>query len=60
MAIWTRIRGFWRDERGLSTVEYALLLTLIVMLAIGAWASFSSTVSGMVGNGVGKVQNAGL
>jgi Flp pilus assembly pilin Flp len=31
------IRKLWRDEEGLSTVEYALLVALIVIVGVAAW-----------------------
>jgi len=33
-----------RDDRGLSTVEYAIILVLVAVIAIGAWTRFGSTV----------------
>ncbi|HLV20248.1 MAG TPA: Flp family type IVb pilin [Polyangiaceae bacterium] len=39
------------DERGLSTVEYVIILVLIAVLAIGAWNTFGAEL-------VTKVENA--
>ena len=33
-----------RDTRGLSTVEYVIILVLIAVLAIGTWRQFGSAV----------------
>lgn len=33
-----------RDERGLSTVEYVILLALIAAVAIGTWSDFGGKV----------------
>jgi Flp pilus assembly pilin Flp len=33
-----------RDTRGLSTVEYVIILVLIAALAIGTWRTFGSSV----------------
>jgi len=33
-----------RDTRGLSTVEYVIILVLIAVLAIGTWRTFGSSV----------------
>ncbi len=33
-----------RDERGLSTVEYVILLALIAAVAIGTWSDFGEKV----------------
>jgi len=38
------IKGFLRDEEGLTTVEYALLLALLVVAAIGVWTTFGGKV----------------
>ena len=48
--------GYWQDEEGLSTVEYAILLMMIVLGAIGAWTSLDSSVN----NAVGLVNNDGF
>jgi len=44
------IRAFWKDEDGLSTVEYALLLALLVVAAIGVWTAFGGPVRQSVAN----------
>ena len=33
------LRKLWPDEDGLTTVEYALLLVMIVVIAFTAWRS---------------------
>ena len=38
------IKRLWSDEEGLTTVEYALLLALLVVAAIGVWSAFGSRV----------------
>lgn len=42
------IKGLWKDEEGLTTVEYALLLALLVVAAIGVWTTFGGKVKGSV------------
>lgn len=44
----------WRDEEGLTTVEYALLLALVVVLTIAAW----STYGGIIRNKVAASSNS--
>jgi Flp pilus assembly pilin Flp len=39
------------DERGLSTVEYVIILVLIAVTAIGIWKTFGNTI-------VNKITNA--
>ncbi|HEY3396526.1 MAG TPA: Flp family type IVb pilin [Armatimonadota bacterium] len=38
------IKGIWKDEEGLTTVEYALLLALLVVAAISVWTTFGGKV----------------
>ena len=42
------LRRLWRDEEGLTTVEYALLLVLIVVVAVTAWQTLGTTVKDKV------------
>ncbi len=44
----------WKDEEGLTSVEYALLLVLVVIVAITAWQTLGNRVT----NKVGEVNNA--
>jgi len=37
-----------RDDRGLSTVEYIILLVLIAVLGISAWQEFGASVEGHI------------
>jgi Flp pilus assembly pilin Flp len=36
------IKKLWQDEAGLTTVEYALLLSLVAIAAIGAWSGLGN------------------
>ena len=45
------------DERGLSTVEYIIILTLIAVAAIGAWNKFGDAVIGQVEEKTGQIEN---
>ena len=42
------LMGYWKDEEGLTTVEYALLLALIVVVAITAWTALGTGVNSTV------------
>ena len=42
------VRKLWKDEDGLTTVEYALLLALLVVAAIGVWTAFGARVQSSV------------
>ena len=47
-------KTLWKDEDGLTTVEYALLLALVAIAAIAAWTTLgqrtSTTVSSATNN----------
>jgi Flp pilus assembly pilin Flp len=35
---------FWRDELGTTTVEYALLVVVVVVSSMGAWSALAGRV----------------
>jgi Flp pilus assembly pilin Flp len=37
-----------RNERGLSTVEYIIILALIAIVGISAWSKFGTTVKSKI------------
>lgn len=39
-----------KDERGLSTVEYVILLVLIAVVGITAWTTFGEKIETSVGD----------
>jgi Flp pilus assembly pilin Flp len=41
-------RSLAADERGLSTVEYVIILVLIAVLCIGVWKAFGETVQAKI------------
>ena len=40
------LRALHRDERGLTTVEYVIVLALIAVVAVGTWQKFGAAVEG--------------
>ncbi|HEY3396527.1 MAG TPA: Flp family type IVb pilin [Armatimonadota bacterium] len=42
--MYNKIKSMWSDEEGLTTVEYALLMALLVVAAIGVWTTFGGKV----------------
>jgi Flp pilus assembly pilin Flp len=46
MKVWEIVKRFVRDEKGLETVEYAIILGIIVVATIG----FIATIGGWVSN----------
>jgi Flp pilus assembly pilin Flp len=49
---------FWKDEEGLTTVEYALLLALLVVAALGVWTAFGTQMKSTVNNARQSIANA--
>jgi len=43
-----RWMGLWSDEEGLTTVEYALLLALLVVAALATWTTFGGIIKAKV------------
>ena len=53
-----RIHSMWADEDGVTTVEYAMLLALLVVAALGIWTTFGTIVRGKIaaaGNSVNGI-----
>lgn len=48
----------WKDEEGLTTVEYALLLALLVVAAITVWTTFGGTVQSAVSRSDSAISGA--
>jgi Flp pilus assembly pilin Flp len=38
------LRRFWRDDRGQDLIEYALLVSLVTLVAVGAVTQVSETI----------------
>jgi Flp pilus assembly pilin Flp len=44
------ILQFWRDDRGQSTTEYILILSVVVMIALKFKKTFSEQLDKLLGN----------
>lgn len=42
------LRTLWGDESGIATVEYALLLTVIVVGTVAAWGRFGARLTDLI------------
>jgi len=42
------LKTLWKDEEGLTTVEYALLLAIVAVSALVAWTALGSRVNANV------------
>jgi Flp pilus assembly pilin Flp len=56
----TDVPSLREDERGLSTVEYIIILVLIAVIAITAWKQFGEAVEFHVRDSTTQVNNLGL
>jgi Flp pilus assembly pilin Flp len=50
-----KLAGLLRDERGLTTVEYIIILCLIAVVGFAIWKKFGETVKSKVGGAEGVV-----
>ncbi len=46
-----------RDERGLSTVEYVIILVLIAVVAIFSWNKFGGVIKAKIDSSKDAVEN---
>ena len=53
-----KIKSIWKDEEGLTTVEYALLMALLVVAAIGVWTTFGKKIQSSVTASTGALTDA--
>ena len=42
------IKALWTDEDGVTTVEYVLMLVIIVVGAVAAWTALSDAIASSV------------
>lgn len=56
MATQDRATVVLENEEGLSTVEYVVLLVLVVVLAVGAWQELSDHLVGHLGEANDKLE----
>jgi Flp pilus assembly pilin Flp len=52
----SRVRKLWNDEDGLATVEYALVLSLVAIVAIAAWGTLGAKINNAVVSAAGSLQ----
>jgi Flp pilus assembly pilin Flp len=49
-----------RDSRGLSTVEYVIILVLIAAAAVGAWSLLGQSVRGKAKSAIGEMRGMSI
>ncbi len=40
-----KVKAFWKDEEGATATEYAVMLALIIVIALGAISALGTKVS---------------
>jgi Flp pilus assembly pilin Flp len=50
-------RQLWRDEGGTTTVEYALLIVVVVISSMGAWSALQGKVLAAIDAAEGALAN---
>ena len=55
-ASWKPLAGLGRDRRGLSTVEYIILLVLIAVGGISLWTTFGDEVEAKITSSTNEIQ----
>jgi Flp pilus assembly pilin Flp len=51
------LQRLWSDERGQSTTEYILILSVVVMIALKFKSVFSSKIEKLVGDVTNKIDS---
>ena len=51
------LNKFKKDERGLSTVEYVIILVLIAAVCVATWSAFGKKVKDWLGKGESTIDN---
>ncbi len=59
LAIADRLDSLRRDDAGLSTVEYIIILILIAVVAIALWQTFGEAVGFRVRQGTTEINGMG-
>ena len=52
------IRALWSDEDGLTTVEYALPLGVLILSGAFVWVALRGSMSGAVGSASSELGNS--
>ncbi|MFO8079625.1 MAG: Flp family type IVb pilin [Armatimonadota bacterium] len=53
------IIDLWHDEQGVTTVEYALLLSTVVFASLGAWTALGETIRQTVNEAATQIGTGG-
>jgi Flp pilus assembly pilin Flp len=53
----TRLAKLSRDQRGLSTVEYVIILVLIAAVCVATWTAFGSKLKDWINKGESTIDD---
>jgi pilus assembly protein Flp/PilA len=53
------VKGFWRDERGATAIEYGLIIALIFLVIVGAVTSFATNATTVINKAAAAIVQAG-
>ena len=48
----------WGDENAITTVEYAMLLTVVSVASLGAWTSLGESIRNVVNEAASRLNEA--
>ena len=54
-----KLASFVTDEEGVTMVEYALILALVAIVAIGAWTTLGESIKEKLTTASGEIEEAG-
>jgi Flp pilus assembly pilin Flp len=54
------IKAFIGEEKGVTVIEYSLLMALIALVVAGVAILIGSTITGMFSNTAAKIDSAGI
>jgi len=55
----TLVRGFWRDERGATAIEYGLIIALIFLVIVGGVTAFATKATTVINESSAALVKAG-
>ena len=58
-AVVREMRELVRDEDGTATVEYALLLSLVIIASVAAWQNLSDTLANVLRDSTNTIATGG-
>jgi len=54
--MWTLIKKFVKEEEGMEMVEYAVVAALVIIAAVGVWATLGTEIVNRMGDVITAMQ----